>query len=138
MGIPAEHRVSSRNSSKVRSTLRQFVRDWADEGAAERDRAYTPLIDALQRHLPPSGHKSPGSRKFRILCPGCGLGRLPFELALRGYEAQGNEFSYHMLLGSYLIFGTSPKAYSHTIYPYILNISNRRSRDDNLQKVRVP
>merc|ERR1712232_243467 len=50
--IPDRHRVASRNSSKVRSTLRQFVRDWAREGEGERIASYGPLIDALRRHLP--------------------------------------------------------------------------------------
>ena len=27
-----------------------------------------------------------------VLCPGCGLARLPFDLVRLGYAAQGNEF----------------------------------------------
>jgi hypothetical protein len=38
----------------------------------------------------------------RVLCPGSGLGRLPFEVAKRGYGCQGNEFSFFMLLGNEL------------------------------------
>lgn len=34
----------------------------------------------------------------RVLVPGAGLGRLPLEIAARGYSCQGNEFSYFMLL----------------------------------------
>merc|ERR1719369_531378 len=30
--MPPDHRVAGRNASKVRTTLRQFVRDWAVEG----------------------------------------------------------------------------------------------------------
>lgn len=33
-----------------------------------------------------------------MLVPGAGLGRLPLEIASRGYACQGNEFSYYMLL----------------------------------------
>ncbi len=33
---------------KVRTTLRQFVRDWAAEGKPERDGAYTPILEALE------------------------------------------------------------------------------------------
>ena len=40
---------------QVRSTLRQFVRDWAKEGQAERAASYSPLISALLKHLPPKG-----------------------------------------------------------------------------------
>lgn len=38
---------------QVRSTLRQFVRDWAKEGQPERQASYQPLISALLKHLPP-------------------------------------------------------------------------------------
>ncbi|KAJ1547951.1 hypothetical protein HK405_004563 [Cladochytrium tenue] len=40
---------------KVRSTLKQLVRDWGREGQAERDAAYAPVLDALERefaHVP--------------------------------------------------------------------------------------
>ena len=43
------------NAVQVRSTLRQFVRDWAKEGQAERAASYSPLISALLKHLPPKG-----------------------------------------------------------------------------------
>ncbi|CDJ48059.1 hypothetical protein, conserved [Eimeria brunetti] len=85
----------TRNLSKVRSTLRQFVRDWAEEGAEEREAAYGPLLRALEEHLP----IIPGKDPPRVLCPGSGLGRLPFEVMRRGYACQGNEFSYFMLIG---------------------------------------
>merc|ERR1719440_1553968 len=50
--VPQGHHVASRNSSKVRSTLRQFVRDWAAEGEAERQASYAPLIEALWKRWP--------------------------------------------------------------------------------------
>ena len=46
---------SGRHRRQVRSTLRQFVRDWAKEGQAERMASYNPLISALLKHLPPKG-----------------------------------------------------------------------------------
>lgn len=135
--VPEDHRVASRNSSKVRTTLRQFIRDWAVEGQVERDFSYQPLIDALFRHLPPPARGS-GARKPRVLCPGSGLGRLPFDLARVGYAAQGNEFSYHMLLGSHLIYNRTQAPRAHTIYPFIVNTVNRRKSSDNLRFIQVP
>lgn len=41
----------------------------------------------------------------RVLCPGSGLGRLPFEVSRRGYACQGNEFSYFMLIGTHPTLG---------------------------------
>ncbi len=37
-------------------------------------------------------------RPPRVLVPGAGLARLCVEVAALGFEAQGNEFSYFMLL----------------------------------------
>lgn len=131
--MPAGHTVASRNSSKVRSTLRQFVRDWGREGEAERAASYGPIIDALARHMPASRGVMPA-----VLCPGCGLGRLPFELAARGYAAQGNEFSYHMLLGSHLILNRCAEIECHTIFPYVLSTAHRAGKSDHLRAVKIP
>eukprot|EP00375_Theileria_parva_P002256 XP_764934.1 hypothetical protein [Theileria parva strain Muguga] len=86
--------ILHRNGNWVRTTLRQFVRDWSDEGEHERNQCFTPLLDALKRKLPIKDPKNPPL----ILCPGCGLGRLPFEVLKLGYSSQGNEFSYFMLI----------------------------------------
>lgn len=137
--IPAGVRVSSKNSSKVRTTLRQFVRDWAVEGQAERAMSYGPLISALRKYLPPR-YKGPKGDMVAttVLCPGCGLGRLPFDLACAGYAAQGNEFSYHMLLGCHVVLNRSPAAGCHVIYPFVLSTTNRFRAFDHLIAIRVP
>jgi carnosine N-methyltransferase len=47
------------------------------------------------------GHLSIEDRgRIQILIPGAGLGRIPFDLAKEGFSAQGNEFSYFMLIAS--------------------------------------
>ncbi|PHJ15825.1 hypothetical protein CSUI_010363, partial [Cystoisospora suis] len=53
-GFPPDidHEKLMRNMSKVRSTLRQFVRDWSEEGEEERQAAYGPLLQALEAKLP--------------------------------------------------------------------------------------
>eukprot|EP00927_Polykrikos_kofoidii_P019283 TRINITY_DN18993_c4_g1_i1.p1 TRINITY_DN18993_c4_g1~~TRINITY_DN18993_c4_g1_i1.p1 ORF type:complete len:454 (-),score=83.17 TRINITY_DN18993_c4_g1_i1:233-1594(-) len=142
--VPPTHRVASRNSSKVRSTLRQFVRDWAVEGEAEREASYAPMMQALMRHMPPpkptkkQDGRSQTGRRPTVLCPGCGLGRLPFDLVRLGYAAQGNEFSYHMLLGSCLVLNRSPRQGCHVIFPFVLSTTNRRQTHDHLAPVRIP
>jgi len=133
--MPKEHRVASRNSSKVRSTLKQFVRDWAAEGEAERAKTYTPIIEALGRHLPPN--LGPGERP-KVLCPGSGLGRLCFDLARLGYAAQGNEFSYHMILGMHLVFNRTMQQGKHTIYPFALSRGNVKTSEHNLRGYKIP
>ena len=52
------------NASKVRSCFHQCAREWSEEGKAERDACFTPIIEQLQANL------EPGSR---VLCPGAGM-----------------------------------------------------------------
>ncbi|ANQ07896.1 Uncharacterized protein PCOAH_00020230 [Plasmodium coatneyi] len=121
------------NMSKVRSTLRQFVRDWSIEGKHERDSAYEPMLKSLDKYLPITDDYVP-----KILCPGSGLGRLPYEVAKKGYRSQGNEFSYFMLLASNFILNYYNEKESLKIQPYCLNTLNRRRRDDHLKVVTLP
>merc|ERR1719506_673955 len=75
--------------------------------------------------------------KPRVLCPGSGLGRLPFDLLCSGYAAQQNEFSYHMIMGSHLLFNRTPEG-GHVIFPYVLDFQNRTNFQDNLRPIKVP
>ena len=86
-------RVRPGDLSKLKSTLQSLVRDWSDEGAAERERCYAPMIDALRARVPVPPPPAP---RPRVLVPGSGLGRLVLEVAGAGYAAQGNEFSYQV------------------------------------------
>ena len=132
-GGVATQPTAERNISKVRSTLKQFVREWSSEGKAERDASFTILIEALQRHLPVT------DRSPFVICPGSGLGRLPYEIAKAGYNAQGNEFSYHMILGSHFILNSARLApESVVIFPYCLNYTHSRSEQSRLRPVRIP
>jgi len=44
-----------------------------------------------------------GLSDIKILVPGAGLGRLAFDLVLKGYAVEGNEFSLFMLFASNFI-----------------------------------
>eukprot|EP00929_Paragymnodinium_shiwhaense_P046930 TRINITY_DN23851_c0_g1_i1.p1 TRINITY_DN23851_c0_g1~~TRINITY_DN23851_c0_g1_i1.p1 ORF type:complete len:407 (+),score=53.44 TRINITY_DN23851_c0_g1_i1:76-1296(+) len=133
--VPDAHEVGEGNASKTRSTLRQFVRDWSIEGAEEREMCYGPLMQALETHMPVG---SCGSRMPKVLTPGCGLGRLTFEVAKRGYHAEGNEFSYHMLLGTMWVLNDTQQPLQTTIYPYVLDTNDRKGYWDNLRPVQIP
>lgn len=57
---------------------------------------------------------------------------------LAGYSCQGNEFSFHMLLGSNLMLNHA-REHEFTVYPFVHSFSNHRStRDDLLSSVAVP
>lgn len=71
---------------KVTIVLKQIVRDWSILGEPERKTNYQPIIDALSEFLEP---QKIGQGDTKILVPGAGLGRLVYEIALRGYFAEG-------------------------------------------------
>ncbi|KAF7458084.1 N2227-like protein [Cryptosporidium felis] len=129
-------RTTVNNLQKVKATLRQFVRDWSDQGKVEREESFEPMIRALKEYLPLNQDAS--SRKLRVLVPGAGLGRLLFEVARLGYSCQGNEISYAMLLGSNFALNYAFKTNSLVIHPYVLSLSNRPMKEDNLRPIYLP
>ncbi|KAJ6263689.1 hypothetical protein Dda_2258 [Drechslerella dactyloides] len=126
--------ADSGDLDKARSTIKQFLRDWSKEGAAERERCYGPILKAIDKYygtvVPPC--------EIRILVPGAGLGRLPFEICSRGYATEGNEFSYHQLIGSNFVLNATNKADEHTIYPFCLGFSHHRERDNQTRGITIP
>ena len=50
---PDFDRIPAGDVDKLMSTLKLFVRDWAAEGADEREACYEPLKQALAARLPP-------------------------------------------------------------------------------------
>eukprot|EP00397_Hematodinium_sp_SG-2012_P034568 GEMP01037087.1.p1 GENE.GEMP01037087.1~~GEMP01037087.1.p1 ORF type:complete len:469 (+),score=66.31 GEMP01037087.1:111-1517(+) len=138
-GVPDWHDVEERNLLKVRCTLRQLVRDWADEGARERETNYDPLLDALERYVPITPAMREGTEAPpRVVCPGSGLGRLPYDAVCRGYSAFGNEFSYHMLFVSDYLLNNTLREKQYEVYPYVMSLKNRKKATDNLRSFRIP
>jgi carnosine N-methyltransferase len=130
--VISENLTAPRNISKVRSTIKQFVREWSKEGEGERKQSFASLIEGLRKHLPITDESN---RPF-IVCPGSGLGRLPYELAKAGYNAQGNEFSYHMILGSYWLLNCGES--DVPIFPFALNFSNTVGEKSRLRMIKIP
>ena len=112
---------SAGDADKVRYVLKNAARDWSASGEEERAASYGRVVEALARALPPgrgtaaaargeggaagaaaaaAGGAGGGFQPPRVLVPGSGLGRLCVDLVAAGYAAQGNEFSYYMLLAS--------------------------------------
>ncbi|KAI0062566.1 N2227-domain-containing protein [Artomyces pyxidatus] len=121
---------------KVRSTLKQFVRDWSEKGREEREASYKPLKDALLEYF--SDIPMEERHNFRVLVPGAGLGRLAYDVAKLGFSCQGNEFSHYMLLASFFILNRTDEINQHTIYPYVHSFSNLPNRTSMLQSVSIP
>uniref|UniRef100_A0A7S2VE53 carnosine N-methyltransferase n=1 Tax=Entomoneis paludosa TaxID=265537 RepID=A0A7S2VE53_9STRA len=146
-----EH-CSDAQISKVSSVLKSLARDWSAEGKAERDMAYAPILELVQRYLPiPSTQQPPKASSStngptptatvpRLCIPGAGVGRLACELAAKGYAVQGNEFSLYMLLASDFILngGLASPQHPMQISPYLLESRNVHSAADPLRSVAIP
>lgn len=145
MGLPSfgidpsdeswKNQASPGDLDKARSTIRQLYRDWSSEGLPERHASSTPILKALETHLP----LHPSQRHVHhVLVPGAGLGRLVFDICAAGYSVEGNEISYHQLLASNYILNCTRKAGQHTLYPWALSFSNHQSRANQLQAISIP
>lgn len=44
--------ASTFDMDKLKSTLKQFVRDWSEEGKPERDSCYQPIISEIIKNFP--------------------------------------------------------------------------------------
>ncbi|KAM5470764.1 putative carnosine N-methyltransferase [Microsporum audouinii] len=126
-------RATSSDVSKANSTIRQLYRDWSAGGAGERESCYGPVMRDLQAEF---GEKpAPGTR---VLIPGAGLGRLVFDTAMAGFDAEGNEISYHQLVTSSWVLNRTRRKEECAIYPFVLHFSNLRTREQQFKKVLVP
>ncbi|RPB29262.1 N2227-domain-containing protein, partial [Terfezia boudieri ATCC MYA-4762] len=119
-----ESHATPEDMEKVKSTLKQFYRDWALEGHAERERCYKPVLDELY--------------EIKVLVPGAGLGRLAFDIVCAGFESQGNEFSYHQLVASNFVLNCTSKVNEFTIRPFIHSFSHHLTRQNHLRSVQIP
>ncbi|KAI6178901.1 Carnosine N-methyltransferase [Aphelenchoides besseyi] len=120
--------------SKCRSTLKQIVREWSADGAGERYGCYNRVLEAIRSRYPNKMQR----HNVKILVPGCGLGRLNWELLDDGFSVTGNEFSFFMILTSNFLLNCCKKANEFTIYPNILDFSNCWSYSDSLRAVTFP
>ncbi|KAJ3271862.1 hypothetical protein HDV01_006147 [Terramyces sp. JEL0728] len=128
--------ISEQDHDKVRSTLKQIVRDWSADGEQERNQTYIPILHMLESVYKDTLIENRGA--IKVLCPGAGLGRLVFEIVQRGFSCQGNEFSFFMLLTSNFILNQIEKPNSAEIYPYIHQFSNMPSAQIQTKLVTFP
>ncbi len=133
---PWKGTAKSNDLDKARSTLRQFYRDWSAEGEPEREACFGPIIKDLL--VERKKGKFSDEKPMAVLVPGAGLGRLVFDLCLMGFNVEGNEISYHMLIASSYILNYCPGPGVHTIFPWCHDFSNHKTRARQLQSVKIP
>ncbi|XP_046399023.1 carnosine N-methyltransferase [Ischnura elegans] len=126
---------SPADMEKVQATLKQFVRDWSEEGKLERQACYQPIIDELEKYYPESVRSK---QEHRVLVPGAGLGRLAYEIASRGFMCQGNEFSLFMLFGSNFILNRCEGPNTLQVHPWVHQSVNCLNSADQTRGVRFP
>ena len=136
----AEHpglHSANEDHEKARYVLKNLVRDWAEEGKVEREESLGKLLRRLEdvffSKTNPDDVFAP-----RVLVPGAGLGRLVYELAKAGFEAEGNEFSYYMLFGSSFMLNCSDENNQFEIAPYWHTPLNHLSREDQYRLIKIP
>mmetsp|Transcript_42810 Transcript_42810/g.126833 ORF Transcript_42810/g.126833 Transcript_42810/m.126833 type:complete len:364 (+) Transcript_42810:80-1171(+) len=128
-------------SKSVQALLQTFVREWSAEGQQERKDCFDRLLGALDAHLQPELEKASasGSPAPRVLVPGALLGRLPYEVAQRGYECEACEARVLQYFGSEVVRQlVGGKSEVHRIQPYALNTCNRFKAEDHLRATPIP
>ena len=119
------------------AVLHSLNREWGVHGAEERKLTFDPLVQELLHRLPV--HADGGNAYTqRVLVPGCGLARLPIEIASRGYCVEGNEFSAYMLMASNFVLNRVYKPGELSINPYADKVSNILRTADVVEPVLIP
>lgn len=104
---------------KLTATLLQIAREWTQEGEKERAQSFSLILESLQGLFPAADR-----HKVRILVPGCGTGRLVWEITRLGFSVEGNELSWFMLLAMRLILSCGA-ADVYKIVPYATEAKNQ-------------
>ncbi|RVX74400.1 hypothetical protein B0A52_01526 [Exophiala mesophila] len=125
--------------AKAYSTIRQFYRDWSTEGfKSEVEPLLSIILSDLEAYLASQEPRKGNSAGPSILLPGAGLGRILFELCMKGYCTTGNEISYHQLIASNFILNCTQRPHQFPIYPFATNFTNVISRSNQLKRVTIP
>jgi len=119
----------------VRYVLRNLMRDWSVEGAAERAQSYGRITAELAPWL---AARPPGAPPAAVLVPGAGLARLCCDIAALGAAAQGSEYSFFMLLASSFVLNGVERAGQFAVHPFATTPTNQRSDANQLRPISIP
>jgi carnosine N-methyltransferase len=122
----------------VEYVLKNLSRDWSADGASERAQAFGWIVEAAKKHVTSIPSSAGDISPPTVLVPGCGLARLPVDLAAAGFHAVGNEFSFFMLLTSSFVLNNLQEAQHVAIHPWVLTTCNQRSDAAQLRAVMIP
>ena len=126
--------VDSGDLSRVRETLKHFIRDWSSEGASERNTIFRPILDVLETEDPTK------RANMKVLVPGAGLCRLAWEISRLGFDTTAVEISYFMTLAFRFLCNLeyTNKTDQHTLHPYSYWFSHQRKNENLFRGVSFP
>jgi len=126
--------------NKAQSVLKSLARDWSMEMTEERNMCYKPILESVLKYIPKKQHDNLNNSQVtsRLVVPGAGVSRLALELSSLGYEVQGNEFSYHMLLASDFVLNACSSQNPFTIAPWLGCTKNVCQTLDTARQVLIP
>lgn len=128
------NRTYSLDAQKLNDCFLQIVREWTVRGEQERKDCFEPVLNELLSHFPDEENRA----EISVLVPGCGLARLPFEIAKHGFTTFGNEKDFFQLfLGSFIMNEISRKD-DYRFYPWIHDLKNRMSMKDVTTPIPFP
>jgi carnosine N-methyltransferase len=122
------------DSDKLRGVMAQYVREWSSEGVKEREISFGRIISASEKLFPNVLNRP----DIKVLVPGAGLARLVVEFVKRGFQTQGNELSYHMLLNSNFLLNNTYCANNFVLSPFIHKSSNVAKRNYQCRHIYFP
>lgn len=124
------------SSYRVIESLAHFNRDWNMD---DQDFELGPILSYIESQLASIVPSSQISNTC-IVVPGSGLGRIPYELALKGYgHVHSIEFSGLMYLFNQFVYNNSHCDLKDlSVYPYVHNNSNFQHVNDQARSVLVP
>jgi carnosine N-methyltransferase len=128
-------KIRSSEQHRNKAVLHSVAREWSENGAEEREMAFAPMLAELKKYLPIN---KDNAYTKRVLVPGCGLGRLPVEVAAHGYAAEGNEFSAFMLMASNFVMNEVDSAKSWDICPWLDSVCNVINTSDPYTPIQIP
>ena len=107
---------------RLNNCLAQIVREWSTEGESDR-KCFQLVQEELRSYFPETEDRH--HQDVCILVPGCGLARLPYELALDGFKVLANEQDYFQLATASFIMNHCSRVDSYRIYPCLHDLRNR-------------
>lgn len=121
----------------VSQALKYLFRDWAAEGASERDAAFPCILEAFGA-LSPSGGRRPDDPPLRVALPGAGLGRLGHEVSRLGFEVTNNECSMYQNVVYRFLEAGGRRSHHGVVYPFVDSWSYHKTTSDMLRGVSFP